>query len=124
MNAQLSAYPWPWNLVAYLVLGVGWVAVVYFLAAYMSTHAWAATEVGRHLVAMTASVGGFFTLYLLLAVFPSLPGKGAIRIVLLVALVSTCVWRAVLFTRYLRRGSDDPDDRKGVTDHGRSAPPT
>lgn len=108
MNAQLSAYPWPWGLVAYAVLGVGWLAVVYFLAAYMITSPWTSTEVGRHLVAMTACVGAFFTLYLLLAIFPDLPGKGLIRLVLLVLLVAACVWRAVMLTRYLRREAAAP----------------
>jgi hypothetical protein len=99
VNAQLSAYPWPWNLVAYSVLGVGWLAVVWFLARYTLTRPWYSTEAGRHLVTMSACVGGFFTLYLVLAVAPSLPGKGVIRMGLLVLLVTACVWRAWMLER-------------------------
>lgn len=103
MNAQLSAYPWPWNLVAYSILGIGWLSVVVFLVWYTRVEPWFSTDVGRHLVSFSASVGAFFTLYLLLALFPDLPGKGAIRFVLLIAIVANCVWRLVLFAHYRRR---------------------
>jgi hypothetical protein len=109
VNAQLSAYPWPWSLVAYIVLGIGWVAVVWFLARYMIKADWFATEIGRHLVAFSGCVGGFFTLYLMLAIWPDFPGRGAIRIALLFALVSVCVWRAWLLEKTFRG-----DRRKGT----------
>jgi hypothetical protein len=111
MNAQLSAYPWPWNLIAYGVLGVGWVAVVWFLVRYMTQAPWYHSEAGRHLVAMSLCVGGFFTLYLVLAVLPTLPGKGLIRITLLVALVAVCIWRTTMLERSLRRDRQSDDGR-------------
>jgi hypothetical protein len=112
MNSQLSAYPWPWNVIAYSILGIGWIVTVVFIAWYMKTEPWSQTETGRHLVSFSASVGAFFTLYLLLALFPDLPGKGLIRIVLLIVLVGNCVWRLILFARYRR------DERRAIKSEG------
>jgi hypothetical protein len=105
VNSQLSAYPWPWNLVGYSILGVGWLAVTVFLVLYTTTDPWFRTDTGRHLVSFTASVWGFFTLYFVLAAFPDWSWKGPIRLALLVTLVANCVWRLVMYlrTKYKRR---------------------
>ncbi len=107
MNAQLSAYPWPVSAAAYAVLGIGWLAVVWFLLRYMATAPWYRSDIGRHLVTFTACVGGFFTLYLALGIWPDMPAAGPLRIILLVGIVAVSVWRAVLFEAYRRR------DRRG-----------
>lgn len=109
MNAQLSAYPWPWNFVAYSILGIGWLATVIFVVWYVRTEPWYNSEVGKHLVSFSCSVGAFFTLYLILAIFPDMPGKGIVRLVLLVALVANCVWRLVIFAKH--RTKHKPSDR-------------
>jgi hypothetical protein len=95
----MSAYPWPWNLIAYSILGAGWLVVVVFLARYTTTEPWFSTDAGRHLVSFSANVGAFFTLWLVLTVFPDLPFQGPIRFILLIAIVSNCVWRLVILVR-------------------------
>lgn len=99
MNAQLSALPMPWSLIAYVILGIGWLAGGWFLARYTLTRPWYLTEIGRHLVAFSTAVFLFFTLYLMLAIWPNFPGRGAIRFGLLIFLVAVVVWRAVIFER-------------------------
>lgn len=111
MNASISALPQPWSTIAYAILAIGWLAGLWFLARYMSTSPWYGSEVGRHLVAMSASVFGFFTLYLVLAVWPNLPGRSAIRFGLLLVLVANVVRRAVLFER--QRTADRRAGREG-----------
>lgn len=104
MNQQLDAYPPAWRAIAYAVLGLGWLSVVVFLVLYCGTRPWFRSEMGRHLVAFTACVGGFFTLYLALGIWPDLPFAGALRITLLFAIVAVCVWRLVLYLRTVLAG--------------------
>lgn len=99
MNAQLSALPMPWSLVAYSILGLGWLAGGWFLARYTLTRPWYLSEMGRHLVAFSTAVFLFFTLYLMLAIWPNFPGRGGIRFGLLILLVSAVVWRTIIFEK-------------------------
>lgn len=99
MNASIRALPPLWQAVALGLLTIGWLATTWFLARYTTSRPWARSEAGRHLVAFSAAVWGFFTLYLLLFFLPDLPGQKYIRLVLLVGIVGCCVWRAVMFER-------------------------
>lgn len=90
-------------LIAYIVLGIGFVAAWWFVIRYMIKLPWFSTEEGRHLVAMTSVVGAFFTLYLITALFPNLPGEKYIKIGLMVALVGTLVWRVTMLERAIAR---------------------
>jgi len=99
VSRDVEALPLWAKLIAYGVLGVGWVASVVFIAWYGSTRPWFHSEMGRHLMSMSVSVGAFFTLYLALAIWPEFPGRTVIRFVLLIALVATVVWRLVIFAK-------------------------
>jgi hypothetical protein len=57
---------------------------------------------------MSANVGAFFVLYLVLAVWPEFPGRGAIRFVLLIAIVTNCGWRWYLYRKDLREFRNQP----------------
>jgi hypothetical protein len=103
MSRDVEALPLWARLVAYAVLGVGWLASVVFIARYGATRPWFSSEMGRHLMAMSVSVGSFFTLYLVLAVWPTFPLRSALRFVLLIALVATVVWRLIIFEKQDRR---------------------
>lgn len=103
MSRDVEALPLWARLIAYGVLGVGWVASVWFVARYGATRPWFRSEMGRHLMAMSVSVGSFFTLYLALAIWPEFPGRTVIRFVLLIGLVATVVWRTIIFEKQDRR---------------------
>jgi hypothetical protein len=103
MSRDIDALPLWAKLLAYGVLGVGWVASVWFIARYGATRPWFRSEIGRHLMAMSVAVGAFFTLYLVLAVWPTFPGRTVIRFVLLILLVAAVVWRSIIFERQDRR---------------------
>lgn len=102
MNTTINAMPVEWQVFAYTVLGLGTVFVLGFLIEYMVRLPWASSPEGRHLVAMSANVGAFFVLYLVLAVWPEFPGRGIARIGLLVAIVANCGVRWWLLRRHLR----------------------
>lgn len=99
MNASIRALSPFWQAVAIGLLVVGWVSTTWFLAHYTFTRPWSKSEAGRHLVAFSSAVLGFFTLYLLLFFLPDLPGQKYIRLALLLGIVGCCVWRAVMFER-------------------------
>lgn len=102
MIREIQALPPLWFALAYGALVLGLVFVVAFIGRYTATLPWTRTEEGRHLVAMSATVGAFFALYLLLAVWPELPGRSVIRLGLLLVLVGNCGWRYALLERHLR----------------------
>jgi hypothetical protein len=112
MTASIRALSPFWQTFAIVILAVGWVATTWFLARYTVSRPWSRSEAGRHLVAFSAAVWGFFTLYLLLFFLPNLPGQKYIRLVLLVGIVGCCVWRAVMFERVARA---DRRDRERVS---------
>lgn len=111
MNRDISSMP-PWlSAIAYGILAVGFIAAWGFVIRYTSLAPWYTTAIGQHFVSMTSSVGAFFGLYLILALYPDFPGRGAIRFVLLIAIVANCVWRWALFEideRRMRRGTLPP----------------
>lgn len=102
MINTVRSLPLVWELLAYGVLGWGLVAVLLFLGRYTTSLPWASTPEGRHLVAMSGNIGAFFAVYLVQAVWPGLPGRRYILIVLLAGLVASCTWRWLLLERHLR----------------------
>jgi len=102
MNSTISALPLPWAIFAYSVLGLGLFFVLGFLGRYTTSLPWARTEEGRHLVAVSANIGAFFLLYTVLAIWPDFPGRGGLRIVLLVAIVANSGWRWWLLEKHLK----------------------
>lgn len=102
MIRVIHSLPLGWQIFAYILLGWGLVSVLLFVGRYMTSLPWASTPEGRHLVAMTANIGAFFLVYLVQAVWPSLPFREQILIGLLVGLVANCTWRWILLERHLR----------------------
>ncbi len=102
MNQQISTMPQPWATIAYVLLGLVWLSCGLFLVRYTRRLPWAGTSEGRHLVAMSANVFCFATLYIVRAIWPDFPGRGAVLFVLLVGLTINTVWRLVLLEKHLR----------------------
>jgi predicted permease len=102
MIRDIQALPVWASVLAYTVLALGLVFVTGFILRYVVKLPWSDSEEGRHLVAMSANIGAFFVVYLLLAIWPELPGRSAIRIGLLFLLVGNCGWRWWLLEKYLR----------------------
>lgn len=111
MNATISELPLVWKLVAFGLLVLGIVFVFGFIADYTSHLPWTSSEEGRHLVAMSANVGAFLLLYTALAIWPDMPLRNIVRLVLFAALIGNCGWRWWLLRKYLRsrrrRGTPD-----------------
>lgn len=94
-----------WLQVVYLVLlGTGALAGWAFVIRYMITYKWWSTELGRHLVVFSSVVSSWFTYFLIVVIWPDLPGKTAIRTILFVVLVAATVWRFWMFERLRRKG--------------------
>lgn len=102
MNQQISAMPQPWAAIAYTLLALVWLSCGWFLVRYTTRLPWAQHAEGRHLVAMSANVFGFATLYIVRAIWPDFPSRGTILFVLLIGLTANTVWRAVLLEKHLR----------------------
>lgn len=102
MNKDIATLPLVWQVLAYCLLGLGLLFVVGFILRYTTNLPWKIHEEGKHLVAMSANVGAFFVLYIGLGLFPEFPGRAAVRLGLLVALVANCGWRWVLLEKHLR----------------------
>lgn len=107
MNGAISALPWWAAAIAYAILGLGVFFVVGFIVEYV-TRTNHIDEIGRHMVAMSANLGAFFTLYLALAVWPEFPGRNVIRFILLIAIVSNCGVRWYLYRKSRRDARDHP----------------
>lgn len=118
MIRVIHSLPLGWQIFAYAVLAWGLISVALFLGRYMTSLPWASTPEGRHLVAMSGNIGAFFLVYLVQAVWPELPGRSLILIVLLVGLVVSCTWRWILLERHLaerrraRYGAVDSDSER------------
>lgn len=108
MNTSITAYPLGWQIFAYTLLGLGVVGCWGFLIRYTATYDWWRNEEGAHIAGFSGALGLFLTFYAVVAVWPSLPARGAIRIVLFVLLVSVIWWRWLLFerTRFHRRRAE------------------
>jgi hypothetical protein len=107
MNAFIDSLPIWLSAVAYAILVLGVVFVVGFIVDY-TVHTRHIDGIGRHMVAMSANVGAFFVLYLLLALLPDLPGRGFIRFTLLIAIVANSGWRWRLYRKQRRAYLADP----------------
>lgn len=102
MIRAINSLPWAVTLFAYGVLAWGLLVVLLFIGRYAAKLRWRSTEEGRHLVAMSGSVGAFFVLYLVQAFVPDIPGRPWILVSLLVILVAVCTWRWILLEKHLR----------------------
>ncbi len=102
MSNAIQSYPLAWKIYALALLAVGLVGCWYFVYRYAKTYRWWENETGRHLIAFSSSLGLFFLYYAVLSVFPDLPGKNVIRLVLFTWLVVVVVWRVVWFERIKR----------------------
>jgi hypothetical protein len=98
----MTALPTWLQVVYYFLLGVGALAGWGFVIRYMMTFKWYTTELGRHLITFSTCVSAWFLYFLIILIWPDLPGKTAIRTILFVALDFAIVWRLVMFER-LRR---------------------
>jgi hypothetical protein len=108
MIRDIQELPWWAEVLGYGLLSLGLVFVLGFLVRYRMINTWVTlTEEGKHLVAMSANIGAFFVVYLVLAIWPDLPRwlVSMIRLTLLVGLVLNCGWRWLLLERYRRRGT-------------------
>lgn len=103
MIRAIRSLPLGWEIAAYVALAWGLLVVVVFIARYMTKLGWRRTEEGRHLVAMSASVGAFFLVYLIQAFIPDWWWRPYLLVVLLFALVANCTWRWILLEKHLRR---------------------
>lgn len=106
MNATIVAMPGWLQVIAYGLLGLGVVFVVGFIVDYVS-HTNHIDDIGRHMVAMSANVGGFFVLYLVRAVWPEFPGRGALLFIGLIALVTNCGIRWRLYRKSVREAREN-----------------
>lgn len=108
MVRDIQALPLWASLLGYALLALGLIFVLGFLLRYRGTVRWRGlTEEGRHLIAMSANIGAFFVVYLVIAIWPDLPRGlvSTIRLSLLLGLVINCGWRWWLLERYRRRAS-------------------
>src|SRR5262245_35684260 len=102
MIRAINSMPLGWTIFAYVVLGWGFVSVVLFVVRYVTNLPWSKSEEGRHLVALSVSIGAFFLLYLIQAFVPEFTGRKYLLVLLLVGLVANCTWRWLLLEKYLR----------------------
>lgn len=103
MNQTISSLPLGWKLYALGLLLLGIIFVLGFLARYTAKLPWASTEEGKHLVAMSAVIGGFLALYLMLAAWPDMPYRHEVRLTLFTALVAALGHRWWLLEKHLRK---------------------
>lgn len=111
MNAAINTLPGWAAGIAYAILGLGVFFGVGFIVDYL-VHTHHIDEIGRHMVAMSANVVAFFVLYLLLAVYPNLPGSSYVKIALLVAIVANCGRRWWLYRRTRRETQQEERERE------------
>lgn len=90
------------QVVYFALLAAGVLAGWAFVYRYMRTYRWWKTELGRHLITFSSCLAAFETYYLLVLIFPDLPGKTAIRTALFVVLTAAIVWRLWMFERIRR----------------------
>lgn len=94
-----SVFPlgWPFEVTLRIVLTGGCAA---FIIRYWMTNRWWRNDFGRHLMSMSAALGALGAFSLLVLVWPDLPARGLVRMVLFFLLALTVVWRIVVFERY------------------------
>lgn len=83
--------------IALLITGVlaGWT----FVIRYMVIYKWYSTELGIHLITFSSCLAAFESYYLLILIWPELPGRTGIRTGLFVLLTAAIVWRWWMFER-------------------------
>jgi hypothetical protein len=87
------------QLIGTVLLVVGVLASVTFVAAYSYYTDWWRSEVGWHLVTFPAALGLLEASGLVFRLVGDYPGRQAVNAVLFAVIVATTVWRAVLVFR-------------------------
>ena len=90
------------RVIVIIELFVALIGCWWFVVLYTVTWPWWKNDVGRHLVAFSASLGLVLTYYALRIFWPRLPGVGITTVVLFGTLTGVIVWRLVLFLRIRR----------------------
>lgn len=99
MSKAIDAYPPFWKVYAIILLIVFLSSCWAFVIGYATRYRWWENVVGRHLVSFSGCLGLFGTYYTVLLVWPELPGKSTIRLVLFTGLTAITVWRLFWFMR-------------------------
>lgn len=89
---------WQWIVNVGMLL-VGGAAGSWFIARYAMTYRWWKNEWGRHIITFSGCVTLFYLYFILVVIWPNLPGKALIRSVLFLCLTLAIVWRAAMFER-------------------------
>lgn len=94
----------PWlRVLTEIVLIIGAVASWLFIFRYMAKFRWWTTDIGRHLIAVSACLGAFYSYSAVAVVWPDVPGRVWVRGVLFVLITITIVWRLIMFERVQRQ---------------------
>lgn len=102
MTSQIAMLPTAWRWIVLVLLFESSVSCWVFVALYTKSWRWWRNELGSHLVAFSICLGLFLTYYDVLVIWPALPGRTAIRMVLFIVLAAVINWRMVLFLRLSR----------------------
>ncbi|HKS46362.1 MAG TPA: hypothetical protein VJT49_14875 [Amycolatopsis sp.] len=70
-----------------------------FVVHYSIVYPWWRSEIGRHIVAFSSSIGALLLHSLIAFLFPTWPGRNWIRLALFIALIVVIWWRWVVFIR-------------------------
>lgn len=81
-------------LVAMMFLGAAFFAVMYHFG---SSGEWKHSDVGRHLMAFTVSVAYFSFALLTTVAFGDYPGRTAVNLSAMAALMGVCWWRCIMY---------------------------
>jgi hypothetical protein len=100
----------------FILLIVGAVAGSGFIGGYWFTHPkWYTSNVGKLLMAFSINIFLFYSWYILVAFWPSIPGRGLVRTVLFTMMTVSLVYRLVKFVQIeakLRRTNAASDVRR------------
>lgn len=85
------------------LLSIGVLSGSYTIAIYLFTQKkpWH-NPIGQMLLSMSVAVLAFYVFYLLVTIWPGIPGKPYFRLGLFVISTGVIVWRAVIYTRLIR----------------------
>lgn len=85
------------------LLAIGALSGAYTIAIYLATQRspWH-NPIGQMLLSMSVAVLAFYVFYLIVTIWPNIPGRIYIRLGLFVISTAVIVWRAVIYTRLIR----------------------
>lgn len=99
-----SYVPWV-AVILYTLLAIGIASGWAFAIGYTLVFKWWTEESTTHIWVFSFDVTLFCTYYMLIAVWPEVPGRDAIRALLFVVLIGSMVWRFLIFIRSWRNGT-------------------